>query len=218
MGFKNLLLGLGTVSFFIFFILTLLVSQSLWQQFDIDSMVGLQNMIPKSWDPFLSLFSYLGNAEVTIGLAFALSASAFLKKELGAAVGWLGIIPATAVEVLGKLFVYHPPPSAEFLRTIKTIDIPSVYVQTDFSYPSGHVTRTTFLLMVALIIIWRSKKTDRFKNITTLGLLIFIILMIISRVSLGEHWLSDVLGGIILGASAAFFSAFLILRKRHSQT
>jgi len=44
----------------------------------------------------------------------------------------------------------------------------------------------------------------------------FLILMMASRVYLGEHWASDVLGGLFLGGSIALFCGLFIPNKKTS--
>lgn len=217
MRFKNLLILLSFISFALFVFLTYLVSQEFWQQFDFDFMVKLQDKISRRADPFLSVFSYLGEADITITLAIILSIVAVFRKMFLAALGWLLIIPATMVEVLGKILIYHPSPSIEFLRTIKTTHLPPFYIYTEFSYPSGHVTRTVFLITVFLIVVLITWKNGLKKLLILTLLLMFAFLMILSRISLGEHWLSDVLGGLLLGCAAGLFSAAFILSKKYQE-
>lgn len=178
-------------------------------------MVKIQDRIPKTYDDKLSLFSLLGSAEITVGFCIILALFALIRLKWFAIAGWLSIIPASLGEVFGKLVLYHPGPPVFFHRSTLVTHLPSFYVHTEFSYPSGHMTRTIFIVTVLSCLVIFSKI-----NLTYKYLLIFLLigsggLMGLTRVSLGEHWLSDVLGGSILGVTMGFFAAGLILTKRN---
>lgn len=76
-----------------------------------------------------------------------------------------------------------------------------------YSYPSGHAAAAFALMMV----IWLYDR--RFSS--WLGTLILACGIGISRIYLGHHWPSDVLGGMVLGISigAAIFGIFLNNKK-----
>ena len=120
------------------------------------------------------------------------------------------IVPATLVEVFGKLVLFHPGPPVFFHRSLLPTQLPSFYVHTDFSYPSGHMTRTIFLITVFLVVILFSWKASFKKNITIIMIILLSLIMALTRIYLGEHWLSDVLGGSLLGLSFGLFAAALI--------
>jgi undecaprenyl-diphosphatase len=100
----------------------------------------------------------------------------------------LFIALTVVLETALKLLVPHPAPPSERAHTVDLL--PFIHVNFLNSFPSGHVARATFLLgIVDGIPVW-------------LGL-IGVALMILSRVYLGEHWLSDCLGGAALGLLVA---------------
>ena len=68
-----------------------------------------------------------------------------------------------------------------------------------FSFPSGHVTYAC--VFVGLLFYLLPKVTESRKTVKALRvfMLLFIVIMMVSRLYLGEHWLSDVLGGLFLG-------------------
>lgn len=194
------------------------VAKEKWQKADFDTTVKLQDHISRKWDLPFSYFSLIGSAEVTFLVAGVLAVFSLIRLKWLAFIGWLLIVPASFFEIFGKLFLYHPGPPAFLIRNVLAAKLPSFYVQTSYSYPSGHVTRTIFLSTV-LIIILLTGKNKGLLTICLLGSLILLaVMMVLTRVYLGEHWLSDVLGGGLLGLASGLFATVLILKRSKKET
>ena len=209
---KLFLLSAVFALFFTYFSYT--VAKEKWQVLDFDTTVKLQDHITRRYDATFSYFSLLGSAEVTIGICLVLGLLSLLKRRFLVMVGWLMIVPASAAEVFGKLVLFHPGPPVLFHRSLLPTSLPSFYVHTDFSYPSGHMTRTVFIVTVFMLLTIFSKRNILSKFTFFCSLLIFAFLMGLTRVYLGEHWLSDVLGGALLGISVGFIASVLILQLK----
>ncbi len=187
-------------------------NDTLWYKWDFDMTVKIQDIVPMEWDRFLSLFSLVGNFEVISVILLGLVA---LKRQAWGFAGFGVYILAIAGEFLGKSLLYHPGPPFLFNRTQPWITLPSNWVHTDFAYPSGHALRSVFVAGYLLWLIADSHISDGKKFIGYLLTSIFIGLMLISRVSLGEHWPTDVIGGALAGAGCLFL--VLAWRQRLGQ-
>ncbi|MCR3956928.1 MAG: phosphatase PAP2 family protein, partial [Gudongella sp.] len=85
--------------------------------------------------------------------------------------------------------------------------------QGGLSYPSGHsmVSMTMFLTLAYLI----TRNSDRagFNKKVWMGALAYVLLMGVSRVFLGVHWPSDIIGGFAAGY--VFYAVYMnFIRKR----
>jgi len=82
---------------------------------------------------------------------------------------------------------------------------------THSSLPSGHTTLITALLGFTVMLfaqrLHNNKRTTSYKILVTL-----ILLMGISRLYLGAHWLSDVVAGILLGTSCLLVTTLSLRR------
>lgn len=209
---KLLLLSVVFTIFFTYFSYS--VAKERWQQHDFDITVKLQDHISRRFDGFFSYFSILGSAEVTVGICMILAFLALLRGKWLAILGWSMIVPATLAEIFGKLIIFHPGPPVFFHRTLLSTNLPSFYVHTNFSYPSGHTTRTIFIVTVVACILIFSSTNFLVRSVALISLLLLAFMMGLTRVYLGEHWLSDVIGGGLLGAAVGFFASVLILGKK----
>lgn len=105
-------------------------------------------------------------------------------------------------ELYGKFFVEHRPPPHFMLRTQHPIQFPQFYVSAENSYPSGHSGRAVFITVILFFMIWRSKRlSPALKYGLLFGLFIYDAIMLVSRIYLGEHWTTDVIGGAIIALS-----------------
>lgn len=211
---RKILLLLSSLLILIFTYLSYTVAKERWQQFDFDTMVKVQDHISRSLDQILSYFTLLGDIEVTLSFCVLMSLLAIFRKRFWAFLGWLMIIPASLAEIFGKLVLFHPAPPVFFHRTILPEAFPQFYVHTNFSYPSGHLTRSIFIITVILCLIVFSRQNLILKFLEVLILVSLAMMLALTRIYLGEHWLSDVLGGLILGGSMGLFASILILPKR----
>lgn len=213
MRIKLFLLSVIFLSFFTYFSYT--VAKERWQQFDFDTTVKLQDHLPRKYDQFFSYFSLLGSVEVTVGICLLFAFLALLKWKWMVILGWSTILPATLAEVFGKLVLFHPGPPVFFHRSLLPTSLPSFYVHTNFSYPSGHMTRTIFIITILVCILFFGLRGKLFlKTVLIFGLLSFAILMALTRIYLGEHWFSDVLGGALLGVGFGLLASILILPRK----
>jgi len=87
-----------------------------------------------------------------------------------------------------------------------------------FSFPSGHVTSTVVFFGLIIYFVWQHWKYSNAKILSGLFFVVMEFLIGFSRVYLNVHWLSDILGGYLLGLFWLTFSIFLfsIFSRRRS--
>ncbi len=139
---------------------------------------------------FFSLVTFLGSSSVVIIVAIALTSLFFVKRKfayiLPFVTAFFGAEFSVYVlkEVVGRV---RPPVDMAFL------------VENSFSFPSGHATIAVALYGFIIYILFR-EFGSRLRRMATLFIGVLLIFLIgLSRLYLGVHFLSDVVGGFLLG-------------------
>ncbi|KTC89235.1 MULTISPECIES: phosphatase PAP2 family protein [Legionella] len=96
---------------------------------------------------------------------------------------------------------------ASFFKNSLAIPRPDVFIQLNkFAFPSRHVSLcSSYLIFLSLII---TQQIKHYKWLVVVSALTLILLESLSRMILGVHWLTDVVGGILLGAACALFVVY----------
>jgi len=113
---------------------------------------------------------------------------------------WAAAVAATFVTAMGDAssfltnqLVQRPRPTGHGIDILQQIN-------SYYSFPSGHVVHVIAFFGFILFVTFQVKHHDWWLWILRLPLILLLALIGPSRVLEGEHWPSDVLGGLLLGA------------------
>lgn len=188
---------------------SLLVKANFFSNADLSATVRIQNHISTKVDTVFSYLSLVGSFEISTALLIGLLL--WGTSRFKGMIVFVLYTLAHITEVVGKMFLHHPSPPFLFFRYDLGFSFPSSHVQTGSSYPSGHSFRVVFIAIMIYMLMIKKKKAFGFRELLlTAGLVIFVGAMLISRISLGEHWASDVIGGALLGIFCGFCARVII--------
>lgn len=181
---------LAAASAVLFLMLTALVGLGLTRASDLGWTRAFQSIASDPLDLLANAHTVVGQLSVTLALALVIALVTW--RRLG---GWawlaLGLILATgAVELLFKFLLQHPGPPQEFVRAYH--DFLAIRIASPSSFPSGHLARLTFLAII-LAALWP-------RTWAWVAAAAFVALSVFLRVYIGDHWVSDALAGVALGA------------------
>jgi len=105
----------------------------------------------------------------------------------------------TLVNTALKLAINRPRPSADLVHVLSP--------EQGNGFPSGHAFFVILILGLMAYFIFINLKNRVLRMLVLAGLIALILLTGISRVYLGVHWPSDVIGGYLIGG--AFLTALI---------
>lgn len=102
-----------------------------------------------------------------------------------------GVIGGAGLNFLFKLLVARPRPSPHLIHVEHRIN--------NGSFPAGHVLNFTIFAGLMCCFAWMNMRPSWRRTTLVCCLTALMLMMGVARISAGEHWPSDVLGGYLIG-------------------
>lgn len=166
-----------------------------------DSIVGaIVAKIPRWLRPLMELFTLVGQPPFTVGIAAAVWGYGWaLGKPFYMVAGMIAIITIAVSSIL-KVFLHRARPVNDYVK--------SMFIKT-FSFPSGHAAGSIVSFGLAAVVL--SVKWPDYALAAWVGAVVLTFFVSLSRVYLGAHYASDIVGGWIVGVIG--LAAILLVDK-----
>jgi membrane-associated phospholipid phosphatase len=185
----------------------LVVTHVLLIPFDIPIATVVQSI---NWGPLVYVFQLInymaGYVQVLLGASIVILLFIVERRA-----GWLTLIASigSLIDNLLKLVITRQRPASDLVHILTPA--------TGYSYPSGHAVFFTWMsFMVAFAL--APRVNPRFRPLLWSAAALVILLTCLARVWAGDHWPSDVIGGVLLGLGWSAFVVWLPERWLPSPT
>jgi membrane protein DedA with SNARE-associated domain/membrane-associated phospholipid phosphatase len=162
----------------------------------------LQGLRTASVDRLMIAVTEMGSVGVMLPLVIAVASWLLWRRCWRTAWYWVGV--TAFAEVLVQLLKFT-------LGRSRPLDL---YTGVErFSFPSGHAVVSTVVLSFLAFLLSR-RQTTRARLVLAAITGVYVTLVAFSRLYLGAHWLSDVLGGVSLGVAWVALVAMVYTQRR----
>lgn len=156
--------------------------------FDTAVQTAIQGNLPDLATQFWTRITVIGNTSVIVSICFLLIVLFYRKQWKAEAYLVLASIAGMGVASTALKYVYQRPrPSIEWL--IDTIG---------YSFPSWHTASTMIVAGAVVIIVNQRMKHQLAKRVVQLSLILLAVLVALSRIYIGVHYPTDIIGGWLL--------------------
>ena len=167
--------------------------------------------IQESQNPFLDSFmtavSVPGNMPYSVIIVLSVAAVFLVLRYKREAFFIVLTMLSGLVSTVVKLLINRPRPSEPLVRVISK--------NLQQSFPSGHVMFYVIFFGFIILLMCQLKSIHRFLRIFVAVIsLVLIFLVSVSRIYLGAHWFTDVLGGFLLGIVCLYCLGYFYLKNK----
>ncbi len=163
-----------------------------WQSYELDFLQMLHRTVPANWEPWMQAITMLGSLEVLGGFVLAISLT----------LAWHRRWKSVRLVVVSGLFTLVLRQGLKHFFQRARPELWTALPDVSYSFPSGHALGSVIIYGVMIYLI--SQSYPRWRWILW-GLYSVLVAVIgFSRLYLGLHWPSDVLGGWAVGVLALF--------------
>ena len=182
---KKILAG---VLFVVFIIWTVLIKMNLLVGFDEFFYKLITSSMNDTLTSIFKIITFFGSTVFMVIFAIVLFVIFILKKKN--IISYLTsscLIISTIFNNVIKVIVRRSRP-----------DVLKLVHETSFSYPSGHTMASVSIYGIIIYLLLKSNLNKTLKYVGSIGLSILTILIGISRIYLGAHFMSDIIGAILV--------------------
>lgn len=179
------------------------ISISLYDNIPLDNSIynTIKNIITPTNTHIFKIITFTAS---TLGIIIICLLSFIINKKSGILLTFNTII-ITVINLISKLI---------FRRDRPTIN--QLVFEDSYSFPSGHTITATVVYGFIIYLIYKSNLSKKEKIIYISILILLILLIGVSRIYLGVHYFTDVIGAIALGISYLIIAIYIIEKKKIS--
>lgn len=197
-----------TLTIFIFLGITISINPTWLNAFD-NYITNVVRLPYPSMTSYYRFFTQFANPPVIAGIFLIILIYLLTKKQNNATI-WLSLSTigmGTIINPLIKLIFKRERPTLEHLVT-----------EHSFSFPSGHANSSMVFYGTLFLLAFTFIQRKKIRILFQLFLGFLIITIGISRIYLGVHFPSDILGGYCLGLTWLLISYPIYKQKQHNWT
>src|ERR1700737_4409177 len=172
--------------------LTFLAEQSGPNAVDLSATLWIQRFTAPWFATLMYWVSWPGFPPESLLLPIVVAAPFALRGLWVEALWIIGTQIASLIDTVLKQLVNRPRPSHDLVGVLAPLSDPS--------FPSGHTVQYTALFGFAFYLVYVLAERSTLRTVLVVLLAVPIVLVGPSRLYLGQHWLSDVLGGYAVAA------------------